>query len=92
MLKYMNETTHKLETVGIPMTIPGQVFHAIQGPGSLGIWNLDWALSGGRRGHAGDTVSTRDVVWAEKEEPKEAEGGAGGFQSPRLFSKLLGGI
>ena len=24
------------------MTIPGQVFHDIQGPGSLGIWNLDW--------------------------------------------------
>lgn len=87
----MNETTHKLETADIHdyswASVP---WHS----GSRVAWNLEsWlALSGGRCGHAGDTVSTRDAVWAEKEEPKEVEGGAGEFQSPHLFSKLLGGI
>ena len=72
----MNETTHKLEAVDSHDYFWASVpWHS----GSRVAWNLEsWlALSGGRRGHGGDAISARDVVWAEKEKPEEVEGGAG---------------
>lgn len=76
------------------MTISGQVFHDIQGPGWLRIWNLDWPCPVGDL--AMEEMQFLPEMLSEQRRRNQRRWRAGlvraEFQRPGLFCKLLGGI